>query len=75
MICMFSKLYYNLNNTLIYLFFKYPDLISTVLTMCVLNEYSNNYTVSLDKLISSPTIKKYPNNGTQLMNKFEIILS
>lgn len=68
----FSKLYYNLNNTLIYLFFKYPDLISTVLTMCVLNQYLNTYTVSIDKLVSPISIKKYPGNGNQLIHKFEI---
>jgi hypothetical protein len=69
----FSNLYYNLNNTLIYLFFKYPDLMSTVLTMCVLNQYSNSYTVSLDKLPKPPVIiKKYPANYSQVINKFEI---
>jgi hypothetical protein len=69
----FSNLYHNLNNTLIYLFFKYPDLISTVLTMCVLYQYSNSYTVSLDKLPNSPLIgKKYPTNYSQVINKFEI---
>ena len=68
----FSKLYYNLNTTLIYLFFKYPDLISSVLNMCILNQYLNTYTVLLDKLVSPIPIKKYPLNGKQLINKFEI---
>ena len=68
----FSQLYYNLKNTLIYLFFKYPDLISTVLTMCILYQYSKKYTVSLDKLFSPITIKKYPTDGRSLVNKFEI---
>jgi hypothetical protein len=68
----FSKLYYNLNNTLIYLFFKYPDLISSVLTMCVLNQYLNKYTVSLDRLVSPIRTKKYPINGNNVINKFEI---
>ena len=69
----FSKLYYNLNNTLIYLFFKYPDLISTVLSMCILKTYSNTYTVSFDKILyNNVSIKKYPSNDSQIINKFEI---
>lgn len=68
----FSKLYYNLNNTLIYLFFKYPDLISTVLTMCVLNQYLNTYTVSIDKLVSPISVKRYPTNDNKLIHNFEI---
>jgi hypothetical protein len=69
----FSKLYYNLNNTLIYLFFKYPDLISTVLSMCILKTYSNAYTVSFDKILyNNVSIKKYPSNDSQIINKFEI---
>ena len=69
----FSKLYYNLNNTLIYLFFKYPDLISTLLSMCILKTYSNTYTVSFDKILyNNVSIKKYPSNDSQIINKFEI---
>ena len=54
----FIKLYYKLDTTMIYLFFKYPDFISTVLTMCVLNNYSNNYTIILDKLFLDDIFKK-----------------
>jgi hypothetical protein len=54
----FTKLYYKLDTTMIYLFFKYPDFISTVLTMCVLNNYSNNYTIILDKLRLDDIFKK-----------------
>jgi len=69
----FADLYYNLNNTLIYLFFKYPDLISTVLSMCVLNIYSNSYTVSLDMLPNKPgIIINYPREFKKTINKFEI---
>jgi hypothetical protein len=69
----FTNLYNKLNNTLIYLFFKYPDLMSTVLTMCVLYQYSDSYTVSLDKLPNYPEIiKKYPTNNSQVINTFEI---
>lgn len=69
----FSKLYYNLNNTLIYLFFKYPDLISTVLSMCILERYLNTYTISLNKIrYNNILIKKYPSNDSQVVNKFEI---
>lgn len=68
----FHKLYYNLNNTLIYLFFKYPDLISTVLSMCILQQYPNTYTVSLDKILYNNISIKYPSKDSQLINKFEI---
>lgn len=73
----FSNLYYNLNNTLIYLFFKYPDIISTVLTMCVLEQFPNTYTVSLDKLIAPIqfSVKKYPSDDNRVINKFEITQS
>lgn len=62
----FSKLYYDLDNTLIYLFFKYPDYASTILSMCVLNQYDNSYVLSKDKLVSFP-YKKNPK-----INQFEI---
>ena len=39
----FHKIYNRLNNTLIYLFFKYPDWISTIPEMCALSQYSTNY--------------------------------
>jgi hypothetical protein len=69
----FANLYHNLNNTLIYLFFKYPDLMSTVLTMCILEVYSNMYTVSLDMLPNKPEIiKNYPSEFKNIINKFEI---
>jgi len=54
----FTKLYYKLDTTMIYLFFKYPDFISTVLNMCVLNNYSNKYTIILDKLFLDDIFKK-----------------
>jgi hypothetical protein len=69
----FAKLYYTLNNTLIYLFFKYPDLISTMLSMCILDIYSNRYTVSLDMISNKPNIiQKYPSELKKYINQFEI---
>lgn len=68
----FNLIYYNANNTLIYLFFKYPDLISIILRMCVLYQYTNKYTVLLDSLIPSNVPIKYPKNDSSYLNKFEI---
>lgn len=53
-----SRQYYKLDTTMIYLFFKYPDFISTILTMCVLTNYSNNNTIILDKLLLDNIFKK-----------------
>jgi hypothetical protein len=39
----FHKIYNGIDTTLIYLFFKYPDWLSTIPEMCALSQYPTNY--------------------------------
>jgi hypothetical protein len=64
---------YNMNesNTLVYLFFKYPDMLSTIQKMCFMYQYGNTYTVKLDKLTIKPTImNKYKDEMFEITDKF-----
>lgn len=56
------------NQTLTYLFFKYPDSISTIPNMCFLDNYSNNYTFIYNNLTAQQKddLKK---NNFEITNK------
>jgi hypothetical protein len=62
----FKDLYGRITNSLTYPFFKYPDHVSTITQMCVVNNYSKDYVFLYKNL--DPAIQKQINwHGTRII--------